>query len=67
MGLRTGKGNRVKWCTAEMLNVLAHSVTKKELVSGFRALPVAERLDLLVRLSDSAAMDREGGADHGRK
>jgi hypothetical protein len=67
MGLRTGKGNRLKWSTPEMLETLAHSISRKELVAGFRELPVRERLDVLCRLADSVALIAEGGADHGRK
>ena len=67
MGLRTGRPNRLKWNTAEMLNVLAHATSEREVVQAFREMPAAEKLDLLVRLSDSAAMDRaEGGPDRVR-
>jgi hypothetical protein len=66
MGLRTGRANRLKWSTVDVLETLARSVTKKELVEGFRGLPVAERLDVLCRLSDSVALSGEGGTERGK-
>ena len=67
MGLRTGKGNRLKWSTPEMLETLAHSISRKELVAGFRELPVRERLDVLLRLADSAALDASAGSSDNAK
>ena len=66
MGLRTGKGNRVRWDSKEMLATLSHAITKKELVAGFTALPVAERLGVLCRLADSVALSAEGGSDRAK-
>jgi hypothetical protein len=67
MGSRAGRGNRLKWSTAEILDTLARSVTKKELIEGFRALPIAAQIDVLIRLSDSATPDgSEGGSEHGK-
>ena len=67
MGDRTGRGNRLKWDSKAMLETLAHSITQKELVSGFRELPVAERLDVLCRLADSVAISAaEGGSDRAK-
>lgn len=66
MGNRAGKGNRLRWDAANMLTTLSHSVSRKELVTEFQALPVGEKLDLLIRLSDAsgAPPSRPGGEGH---
>ena len=68
MGNRAGKGNRLRFDAAEMLTTLSHSVTKNELVQEFKLLPVAEKLNLMIRLADaSGAPDpRNEGGDRGR-
>ena len=67
MGLRTGSPNRLRWDTGKMLATLARATSEREVVEGFRGLPAAEKLDLLVRLADSAALDRaEGGYDRAK-
>ena len=66
MPSRIGRGNRLRWDTKEMLNVLANSTTQREVVAGFRELAPAAKLDILCRLSDSVAMDREGGAERAK-
>ena len=66
MPTRAGRGNRLKWNTSEMLNVLANSTTQREVVAGFREMPPAAKLDLLVRLADSVALSGEGGGEHGK-
>lgn len=67
MGSRTGRGNRVVWDTQKMLDELSRSLTKKEMLAAFRKLPTEEQLSLLVRLSDSAALERAGGGSDGSK
>jgi hypothetical protein len=69
MGLRTGRPNKLVWNPPELLDVLAGSISKKQLIEGFKDLPAGVQLDVLLRLdAASGAPDPRGnGGDHGRR
>jgi len=68
MGTRQGKGNRLRFDSKQMLDVLSHSLTRNEVIEGFKLLPVGEKVNLLLKLeAASGAPDpRNEGGDRGR-
>ena len=52
---RRGVGNRLRWDPEVLRDTLAHTMSTREVVAAFSALPTSERLDFLLRLDELAA------------